>query len=395
MSKLFKLKEWLSVADAARHLTIAFGEEVTEADVLRLALDGHLQLSVNFVNHAQARCGQIVTWAETEWFLGPPSSSILGIQTRLPVTCNSSSPILERPVQDTVIEIGAEINGTSIIGSPLENLTLKRDSEKILECPPKLQTLIETLMEKALKGEIEQLAAPYLKSLNIDDERYLNLSDEVVTIMGVWDLSMIGNEQLDIEHAYQNLTGGPAVTLQGIDGAFVHKSDKQMYQLQEDYDDNEYQSGSTAQLEQLKAKIANEDIEKSEAERLLNQHKEARKKFLKERESRPKSSRYFPAGGLPKDSVLVIRTEALRDFERKVTETPEQGVEKPISTTERNSLLTIIGLMAKDGYGNDLSKPYPLAKEIQEAAELLGIKISDDTIAGKFKEAKKILVEKI
>ena len=57
-------------------------------------------------------------------------------------------------------------------------------------------------------------------------------------------------------------------------------------------------------------------------------------------------------------------------------------------------MLTIIGLMAKDGYGNDLSKPYPLAKEIQEAAELLGIKISDDTIASKFKEAKKILIEK-
>lgn len=382
MSKLFKLKEWLSVADAAQHLTIAFGEEVTEADVLRLALDGHLQLSVNFVNHAKARCGQIVAWEGTEWFLGP-----------------------------------------SLIRTPIKNQTQRKDPEKILECPPELQTLMDKILidvaasianeapgkdpekilenpaglkaqlDKILEGESGQLM-PYLKSLNIDDERYLNLSDKVVTITGVWDLSMIGNERLDIEHAYQNLTGGPAVTLQGIDGAFVHKSDKQMYQIQEDFDDNEYQSGSTAQLEQLKAKIVNEDIEKYEAERLLNQHKEARKKFLKERESKPESSRYFPAGGLPEDSVLVVRTEALRDFERKITETPEQGAEKPFATTERNSLLTIIGLMAKDGYGNDLSKPYPLAKEIQEAAELLGIKISDDTIAGKFKEAKKILVEK-
>lgn len=348
MSKLFKLKEWLSVADAARHLTIAFGEEVIEADVLRLALDGHLQLSVNFVNHAQARCGQIVPWEETEWLLTLP-----------------------------------------FINTPTKKLEQENNPDKILKCPPKLQALWNEIPLNE-RGEL----IPILRSLNIDDERFLTLSDKVVTITGVWDLSMIGNEQLDIEHAYQNLTGGPAVTLQGIDGAFVHKSDEQMYQLQEDFDDNVYQSGSTADLEQLKAKIVNEDIEKSEAERLLNQHKEARKKFLKERESKPQSSRYFPAGGLPEDSVLVVRTEALRDFERKITETPEQGAEKPLSTTERNTLLTIIGTMAKDGYRDDLSKPYPLAKEIQEAAELLGIKISDDTIAGKFKEAKKILVEK-
>ena len=59
-SKLFKLKEWLTVPDAARHLSIVFGEEVSEADVLRLALDGHLKLSVYFVNYAKASCGKVV-----------------------------------------------------------------------------------------------------------------------------------------------------------------------------------------------------------------------------------------------------------------------------------------------------------------------------------------------
>ena len=50
MKKLLKLREWLTVPEAAGHLSILFGEDVTEADVLRLALDGHLTLSVNFVN---------------------------------------------------------------------------------------------------------------------------------------------------------------------------------------------------------------------------------------------------------------------------------------------------------------------------------------------------------
>lgn len=72
----------------------------------------------------------------------------------------------------------------------------------------------------------------------------------------------------------------------------------------------------------------------------------------------------------------------------------KSDLEKPLSTTERNSLLTIIGIMAKDGYGGDLNKPYELAKEIHTAAELLGIKISDDTIANKLKDAKKVFDEK-
>jgi hypothetical protein len=50
MSKLLNLKEWLTPKEAAQQLTILFGENVTEADVLRLSLDNKLMLSVNFVN---------------------------------------------------------------------------------------------------------------------------------------------------------------------------------------------------------------------------------------------------------------------------------------------------------------------------------------------------------
>ena len=61
MNKLLNLKHRLTVPDAARHLTMFFGEDVSEADVLRLALDGHLTLSVNFVNHAMGRCGPVIS----------------------------------------------------------------------------------------------------------------------------------------------------------------------------------------------------------------------------------------------------------------------------------------------------------------------------------------------
>lgn len=349
MSKLFKLKEWLTLADAAQHLTIVFGEDVTEADLLRFALDGHLKLSVNFVNPTKAIGGRIVHWEETEWFRAP------------------------------LLAINTIYAGESWEEAP----------DEIIEYPPKLQALLN---EAPVGENVDQ--ACFMSSLNIDGKSYINLDDKVTPIMGVWDLPMIGSEHLDVEHAYQNLTGGPAVTSVSTNGAFVENSNGIVYQLQESFDDNKYQSGSKAQLEMLKARIINKSITKSEAESLLNQHKEARKRYLEERQSRPESEDHYPAGGLPKDSVLVVRTAALREFERKITETEEQVSEKPLSTTERNSLLTIIGLMAKDGYRDDLSKPYSLAKELQKTAELLSIKISDDTIANKLKDAKKVLDEK-
>lgn len=244
MGKLFNLKEWLTVADAARHLSIVFGEEVTEADVLRLALDGRLQLSVYFVNHAIGRQAKWIPWEEYP---------------------------------------------------ELVELTLALD--------------------KKHGRETERTA----------EERHeliLRCDDDVVDIAGVWDLPMIGGERLDVEHQYQGLTDGPAVTLQNLDGAFVEGQDDQIYQLQENYDDNEYQAGSSAALERLKQHIASNGIEGAESESLLNRHKEQRKEFLEKRKAKPAKENYYPAGGLPKDAVIVVRTEALREFERQSTDEP-------------------------------------------------------------------------
>ena len=55
MDKLSKLKEWFTVAETAKYLSIGFGTEVTEADVLRLALDEKLRMSVWLVNSTAAK----------------------------------------------------------------------------------------------------------------------------------------------------------------------------------------------------------------------------------------------------------------------------------------------------------------------------------------------------
>lgn len=54
MSKLFKLREWLTLAETAAHLTIVLGETVLESDVLRLGLDGRFTLSVNLMKITHA-----------------------------------------------------------------------------------------------------------------------------------------------------------------------------------------------------------------------------------------------------------------------------------------------------------------------------------------------------
>ena len=351
MSKLLSLKEWLTVEEAARYLTLKFEEEVDEADVLRLALDGHLTLSVNFVNHARGKYGRVVAWEDTEWVM-VPNKHMMSSQK-------------------------------STVGFD------KARDVPVRECPPNLFARMNEI------PEVERTSFyPFLESLRIDDERYINFDNEVKIIRGVWDLCMLGNERPNVEHAYQILTGGPAVNIAGLDGAFVKRHGGQVCQLVQSFEENEYQPGSRAHLERLKTKIANEKIKRKEAKILLYKYKELRKEFLKYEEAEPLKKNYFPADGLPEDSVLVVRTDALREFERKAPETAERGVEKTLSTTERNTLLLIIAMMAKDGYGNELNKPYEFATTMQKAADTLGIKISDDTIAKKLIEAKKVLADK-
>lgn len=46
MNKLFRLKNWLTVEETAKRLSLTMEEDVTATDCLQLALDGHLTISV-------------------------------------------------------------------------------------------------------------------------------------------------------------------------------------------------------------------------------------------------------------------------------------------------------------------------------------------------------------
>ena len=240
MSKLFKLKQWLTIPDAAKHLSLVFDEEVTQADVLRLALDGHLSLSVRLVNHVIAYGTTIV-------------------------------PVDQAPADD----------------------------------------------------QVEGVYFTY-------DNKVLTLQDSPTTLTGVYDLPLWGTERFDVESRYQTLTNGPPVELTCVEGTFVMGPDGTLFQLQ----------------------------------------------WVDE------SGDHHPAGRLPEDAALVVRTDALRAFEESIA--GEQGIDRPLRTRERRTLLTIIaGLcdMAKikrGGYGE--------AKQIASATERLGAPVSADKISLVFVE---------
>ncbi|HEX7047027.1 MAG TPA: hypothetical protein VF275_05605 [Gammaproteobacteria bacterium] len=337
MSKLLKFKEWLTLEETVRHLSIIIDEEVTEADVLRLALDRHLQLSVNFVNGAKANLMRVIPMKEMPMFVAR-MSEVGGIEFPLDILRNNVKP-------DEVPSLPDEIR------RGLEDGTL---------------CLIQ-----------EQGTA-------IGEDKTLRAERGVKTLHGVWDLPLIGAECLDIEHHYQQLTGGPEITLADVEGPLVQSPEGELYRLLESWDENEFQSGSSASLEKLKQCIVENNIEASKAGELLRKHKADRHKFLEKQRRWTDSDRYYPAGGLPDDCVFVVRTSSVQEFQARMTDSTK---DRPVSTRERNKYLEIIAALACAGWGWDGKEPYRIAKEIQNDAALKGFTISDRTLGEKLKEA--------
>jgi hypothetical protein len=229
VKKLLHLKQWLTVEETARHLAILFREDVTEADVLRLALDGHLTLSVNFVNRACGRCGPVLP-TESHIKIGPKGAS----------------------ETEWLISVEEFANG---------------------------------------------------------DNKAFDYDEQPVAISGVWDLTMLGAERFDVEHRYQQLTGGPAVTLNCLEGPILRRDDGTYCQVMTDF------SNKFADL-----------------------------KLLKKPHGHPDN--FYPAIRLPADSVLVVRTSSLHAFEARLSG-PSQKVETPIGRRERNTLLVLMAAVCK------------------------------------------------
>lgn len=269
MSKLFKLKKWLSVADAAEQLALVFGEKVTESDVLLFVLDGALDLSVHLVNGA----------------FGSPC---------------------------------VQMNIEAIEWDELPSLI---DGKRTIRIPK--------------GGRVWQDERGIFQVQNI----VIELDDDV------YDLPMRGGEKIDIEHLYQFLVGGPERTAVSLDGVLVSTSDGRLFEIKERYESLKPDSSTTHFL-----------------------HPE----------------KFHPAGALPEDSVFVVRTVALTKFIQSLNGDGKADA-KPLGTTERNTLLTIIAVLCKEAK-IDYTKHSKAGLLIQDMAAQMGISIGDSSIEGHFKK---------
>lgn len=260
MSKLFKLKEWLSVEETARHLSIVFGENVSEADVLRLALDGHMKLSVRFVNL--------------------------------------------QPAQLTII------------------------TPTSLSCFPGFET--ENIMFD-----------------NQGIESFLPAHNEIVFLEGVFNVPMIFGSRLDIERKCRTIAQGEILEASYNDGVIVER-DGRFFELQSKCTgDRLIPSGTPGHLVILHM----------------------------ERESAIEG--YYASFVFPVGSALVVRTDALREFEQSING-EMASVDKPLSTTERNTLLTIIAALCdRSGIKH---QERGTAQRIMEMTDEIGAHVDDGTI---------------
>ena len=237
MSKLFKLKEWVTIPDAARHLSQILNEPVAESDVLQLALDGHIKISVDFPNRAKAFMGRVVPFKDV--------------------------PLIDLPP----FKFGGE----------------------------QLRYPDGVLLHKLSPGD-------HLK----EETPFICFEKDVVSIDGLWDLSLKGSERLDIGHDLQQLIGGPGITLINLGGTLLNRKDGTWAALQDRFDD--------------------EIVEGPDGTK------------------KSKKGSYFPAGGLGADCTKVIRTSEIIEFQAKLE---GATTETPLYTKERNTLLTIIAALAK------------------------------------------------
>ncbi|MFE0502304.1 hypothetical protein ACFW0P_16150 [Lysobacter soli] len=294
MSKLLSLKQWLSLPEAAGHLQTIFNEQVTVADVLRFCTSGHLTLSVNFVNHGRAKLARKVPLLEAGFTLIPD---------------------LEQSDPPTVTIYGGE------------------------EVAAAFQEWLKLHPEEAAQiTERKQSVVAILRGDAISTTECVTRGEGVSVLKGLWDLTMIGAERLDVEQRLQQETGGPEVELICLDGVLLSRPDGTFARLQAEFTADE---------------LPPEDVSSDASPEQRRMHEERR---------------YYPAGELPSDAPMVVRPEALLEFIEAVSG-GRSG--RTLTTRERNNFLRIFVALAKQAK-IDLKEGGKAAVQIEAAVLAAG-----------------------
>lgn len=275
MSKLLKLKRWLTLDEAANHIATVISEPVTASDLLRMALDGHITLSLNIVNSVSVNLGKAVPLSESPWRVLPA----------IGVSKEKLAPIVDYPDDDDPAGQRAW----------LANNASRFESGELIAFP---------------RG-------------GTSDEKFSYIFEKPIGVVsGLWDLPLIGSERLDVMQLLQTYLDGPDVTGDYIHGTFLRGVDGVTYaRIMEHFSNNEYCKDGA------------------------------------DREKYPYSDpeSYYPAGALPNDAQIVMRTQVVTDFIARLLDEAESHDTQaatsrhsvPRADARRNYGMIIAALWAK------------------------------------------------
>ncbi|MGE6581305.1 hypothetical protein ACQKD0_09840 [Vreelandella aquamarina] len=201
-SKLYSLKEWLTLDDAASHLTAVLAEKVSVTDILQLAIQKRIKLSVNLLSGAYANKGTIKDICEAHVILSPAGTPLSWLRGDPP-------------------------------SSPLEKQLRSMGQIKVGE----IKNLDEDIKRAVAERRVEMVHI----GNSISETEIVEFEKGVQMLTGIYDLPMLSAEQSLVEELYYPEVGGPNIEPWGLEGIWLEK-DGYIYRLcersatQADYD---------------------------------------------------------------------------------------------------------------------------------------------------------------
>lgn len=209
MSKLFKLKSFVTIDQAAIHLSTMLKEPVNESDLLQLALEGKITLSINLLNREMVHIGKSVDKQIARKKIYP-----MGLQIDQPIiSVENMTPDIKEIIDSLCFtESGYHVDP-------------KTSNKKLIEV---LSVFYPNgICRIALEGK----PIPHTDLVLCIDRSLTQ------TTSGLWDIPIIGSGMAAIEIMYAELLGNHNSDESITEEVYLHNPDKDIWaELLQDYD---------------------------------------------------------------------------------------------------------------------------------------------------------------
>lgn len=259
MSKLLKLKKWLTLDEAVLHIATSISEDVTIQDLYQFAVDEYLKLSVYFVNGAYGAQGKWLNANDIDWQSG------------------------------------------------------------------------------------------------------------IHNINGVWDLTMRGQEALEVKELYEQSNSGLGITTLSKNGILLQQDDV-VCQLYKYFEPDNIFNPQFNESVKRRREIAEHPMKALENSPFIIS------KLLRKNDV---GVEFIPCNKfIEQDGKLVIRTSEITRFIQSLEDTPQEA--KPLRCKERNSLLVLIGALCRNADIDPMKRG--VSSSLEKMTDELGAHLDVGTI---------------